>query len=136
MAMEVTAGSFEALFKIVQAQIAEQDAPTDSAAVPKRALRRRKSDQYAPQDSPNGKRYFIAARGGWNRLEKIEGITPVSVSGSSNPSKRRLTRTEKSSRANRAPKVRAGGERRVTAKQVLGEDYSPSCHSRGGSRSE
>ena len=65
VAMEVTAGNFDVLFDIVQAQIAERDGGTSRAASPKRKMRRRKSDENAPKGSPNSRKEVLRGGEGW-----------------------------------------------------------------------
>ena len=62
--MEVTAGNLQTLFNIVQAQIADPNALTDSVRMPPQKGKRPKGHAFAPIDSPRGKKYYIANKGG------------------------------------------------------------------------
>ena len=104
VSMEVTAENFQALFDIVQTQLAEPF--TEGGVAGKHKLqRRKKTDPLAPKYSPNGTWWHISARGGWNRC--IKEKTDVSGGSSSGHVKRRLVRFQDSSRAVQTKKARA-----------------------------
>ena len=133
MLMEVTAANFQALFKIVQTQIADPDAIRDMAAMPKRRGKRPKSHPHAAIDSPRGKKYYVESKGGWLRCVKDD----VSGSASSARAPRRFLRLE--TRSSRAAKCKsaANQKKRRGPEDVLGkDDDSNSCHSRRVSDSE
>ena len=116
MMMEVTAANFQALFAIVQLQMADTRRSSD--------LKRLKTSPHAPVDSPNGKRYFIDATGGWVREAKGN----ISGSASSSRAPRRFIRINK-----HLPNPNA----RRTPEAVLGQDGGyDSCQSRKASESE
>ena len=136
--MEVTAANFQALFKIVQTQIADPDATRDLAAMPKRRPRRPKEHPKAPVDSPRGKKYFIHFKGGWLRCLKSRCLkSDASGSASSARASRRFARVE--TRSSRAAKCKSSlnKKKRRDPEDVLGkDDDSNSCHSRRVSDSE
>ena len=88
--------NFQALFDIVQTQLAEPFTEGGVAGMPKRQVRL-KSDPRAPKHSPSGTRYWLDNKGGWNRCIKVKA--DVSGGSSSGHGKRRLVRIPSSSRA-------------------------------------
>ena len=124
--MEVTAANLQTLFNIVQAQVADPNALTDSVPMPPKKGKRPKGHPLAPIDSPRGRKYHVANKGGW--IRRVKGDAGGSRSSTSTGRKYRRVSTESQVTAE---------EKGRNAEQVLGEDDDCiSCHSRGVSPSE